>query len=707
MKKKIILLSLSSIMALSSCMEEIDPVDGCVSYDSEIRFGVSGLSVTKSIDECSSEDLEAGGFKVAVINDENSSILFNKGVTYIGGIYAVAGETYYYPSTGTISAYAVYPKTERINFKGSIATIAYTQNPDENMVVAKSVNVSRQKAAIDMEFSHPLSCVSFCIKGVDTNVDYKLKRIEVTAPDGGTYRFDTDDWGDIGSIETYSVFSSEGMLISTDEFEPVGESMSFIPGEIGIRVVWDCYDKDDGAVVGRYDQTASTVLSKGEYTTINLSLPKDDALYMTRALVFSSPTAAVLQYYINGSLGEINLEYSKDAVEWTPWNGSRITFGAGTKLYVRGKNPTGICTSLENVLRFQITGSNVRCIGDIMTLIDYDEEITTIPCDCCFYGLFASCAALIQAPSLSATTLTDRCYAYMFYNCSSLTQIPTISATTLAPYCCSNMFANCTSLTKAPILPATTLAPYCYQQMFRNCTSLVDAPILPATEIIEYCYSYMFENCTSLINAPALPSTELATYCYYNMFMNCTSLMRAPSLPATELASYCYSNMFNGCTSLTLAPELPATNLITRCYSDMFNGCISLSEAPALPALIAASYCYSSMFKGCTSLTKAPELPAIILATRCYQYMFNGCTALVSAPVLPATSLSAYCYNEMFNGCTQLNSITMLATSIPSTSLMNWVSGVSPTGTFTKAASMTTLPTGTSGIPDGWDVVSK
>jgi hypothetical protein len=59
----------------------------------------------------------------------------------------------------------------------------------------------------------------------------------------------------------------------------------------------------------------------------------------------------------------------------------------------------------------------------------------------------------------------------------------------------------------------------------------------------------------------------------------------------------------------------------------------------------------------------------------------------------------------MFNGCTNLNYIKMLATDISATSPLGyWVYGVSSTGTFVKNAAMTTLPTGTSGIPTGWTV---
>ena len=48
----------------------------------------------------------------------------------------------------------------------------------------------------------------------------------------------------------------------------------------------------------------------------------------------------------------------------------------------------------------------------------------------------------------------------------------------------------------------------------------------------------------------------------------------------------------------------------------------------------------------------------------------------------------------------------MLATSAPSSSgcLQYWVSGVSKTGKFIKNAAMTSLSTGSSGIPSGWTV---
>ena len=236
--------------------------------------------------------------------------------------------------------------------------------------------------------------------------------------------------------------------------------------------------------------------------------------------------------------------------------------------------------------------------------------------------------------------------------------------------------------------------------------NFTDKTTLP--ERCTYNFGSLFSGNVNLINAKdlELPATTLENYCYSSMFEGCTSLTTAPALPATTLATYCYTSMFEGCTSLTTAPELPVATLADGCYSSMFLECSSLTTAPELPATTLAQSCYSGMFADCTSFTNAPVLHATTLADSCYKSMFERCSSLTTAPELPATTLAQSCYQRMFQGCSNLNNITMLATDISALScLTNWVKGVSSTGTFTKAAEMTSLPTGTSGIPEGWTVV--
>ena len=351
-------------------------------------------------------------------------------------------------------------------------------------------------------------------------------------------------------------------------------------------------------------------------------------------LTFSSPSSFTLRYYFHIKTWDGTLEYFASDKTWTVWDGtttlSAVADDGEYVLYLRGTGNTNI-TGVDERSRLVLTGTDIKCIGNIENLLDY----TTV--------------ASGEHPAMA-----DHCYAYMFNGCTNLTQAPALPATTLAGYCYQGMFRGCTSLTQAPVLPATTLDEYCYADMFSNCTSLTQVPALSATTLTNNCYQAMFAGCTSLTQAPALPATTLAGYCYQAMFHGCTSLTQAPTLPATTLAVGCYTIMFSGCTSLTQAPALPATTLAGNCYNDMFHGCTSLTQVPALPATTLAENCYQSMFRGCTNLTQAPALPATTLVNSCYANMFHGCTSLTQAPALPATTLANFCYSNMFKGCTSL-----------------------------------------------------
>ena len=138
-------------------------------------------------------------------------------------------------------------------------------------------------------------------------------------------------------------------------------------------------------------------------------------------------------------------------------------------------------------------------------------------------------------------------------------------------------------------------------------------------------------------------------------------------------------------------------NIMSLLYGDNFSGQTSLTVDSV----------FHSLFIYNTNLINAENLilPATTLTSSCYRQMFQGCTSLTTAPELPAPTLANYCYLAMFGGSTNLNYIKCLATNISGRNcLNNWVLNVAATGTFVKAANMTSWPTGTSGIPDGWVV---
>ena len=270
-------------------------------------------------------------------------------------------------------------------------------------------------------------------------------------------------------------------------------------------------------------------------------------------LTFSSSNSFTLKVNNATKNWDGTLEYFASDKTWTTWAGtttlSAVYDDGEYFLYLRGTGNT-IITGNSGSHQWILTGTDIKCIGNIENLLNYATVETG-----------------------AHPTMANHCYQYMFYNCTSLIKAPELPATTLASNCYGYMFQGCTSLAQAPALPATTLAINCYQYMFQSCTSLTQAPSLPATTLANNCYKYMFYNCTSLKKAPELPATTLANNCYNSMFKDCTSLTQVPALPATTLANNCYQYMFQGCTSLISAPELPATTLADLCYYGMFQGC--------------------------------------------------------------------------------------------------------------------------------------
>lgn len=412
-----------------------------------------------------------------------------------------------------------------------------------------------------------------------------------------------------------------------------------------------------------------TVSAGGKTATCNVNVK----LVASKYLTFSSEWNVSLG--VNYKIENVDLYWSRDKNTWTGWDYTPLRFGPDNELYLCGKN-----TSL-NDLSFTVTGTTpFSCTGDIMSLIDMTQDVTTIPSGSCFYRLFANCTLLQKAPDLTATTLSNKCYYEMFSGCTGLLTPPVIAATKVGVQSCAYMFSGCTNLESAPVLHATKMESSCYEYMFSRCKNLKSAPELPATTLAYQCYYHMFYECESLTTAPELPALTMEEECYQGMFYGCKSLTAAPSLPAMTLAKACYYSMFENCSNLTSAPSLPALTLVEKCYSYMFDDCSSLETAPVIEATTVAKESCSNMFSYCGKLTQGPELKAKLLEERCYSSMFFQCSHLNYIKFLGQDWSPVYCTS-------------------------NWLYGVSQTGTFVKDASVPEMPRGESGIPKDWTVV--
>lgn len=494
--------------------------------------------------------------------------------------------------------------------------------------------------------------------------EVKVTELKIYCPEN-TNEDTTDDWGPItpyrqngegGVGTTYTALVIPGVIYAKLN---TSETHSYLPDEEP-----EALELETGKLEAGKSYTYNLIVGKNKVTvggvTVaewNTGTPLPEGVAEEDLTPYVTMTAAKTQTFkmtCTESYTLPDLEYSVNNGIWQKVEANQgVNFGGDLgSLRLRGICPNGTATDWENysTITFDNPSVEVKCSGDIRTLINYTAYATVATGNCRFCSLFKGCSVLTSAPELRATELKDYCYY--------------------------SMFEGCTSLTKAPELPATALKNSCYHSMFKGCTSLTQAPVLPATELQERCYESMFKGCTKLTQAPVLPATELKNYCYEEMFSGCKELTQAPMLSAEELGWYCYSNMFAGCTSLDKAPALPATTLQPFCYQGMFKNCTKLKEAPELKAITMNCNSYESMFAGCTSLVNAPALPATTLNDCCYQSMFSGCTSLKTAPKLGAAQIVYYCYQWMFENCTNLESVTMLATSSGNPNgLAGWLDG--------------------------------
>lgn len=494
---------------------------------------------------------------------------------------------------GTVTAVAtdytaVYPYTEGatisegvisgISLPATQTAVVGSFDPKAALMAAKTVSGGRELAFQNL------------VGYVKVTTDFDCKKIELCAASGealagaGTITFNegTPSFALGGDAE-----STITLLPAGDGTLAAGKTYYIAVPATTLAAGWSIRLTDTDDIVstkkGSKDITfkQSTILNLGPISKIEpryLTFSAESE--QTFTMNFRPDEAAAF------TLGDGEyFEYRVGNGEWNKFTETRseITFGGSHgDLQLRGISSKGTAESdaeKRTIISFG-KATDVRCSGDIRTLVNYKDYENANTSNARFCKLFNNCLQLTSAPDLPATELASKCY-----------------------YC---MFNHCESLTTAPALPATTLAAYCYESMFAFCLSLKSAPAeLPAEALAERCYYGMFCECSKLANAPDLPATTLAVECYSGMFGNCSSLKNAPDLPATKLAALCYQNMFQGCSALESVYIKAKPSLDeTICFEDWLEGAGNS---------LSIIYCYEEFYdfiKGAASefgLTLCPD----------------------------------------------------------------------------------------------------
>ena len=333
-----------------------------------------------------------------------------------------------------------------------------------------------------------------------------------------------------------------------------------------------------------------------------------------------------------------NLEVKIDNSNWITYNivegGSvGVTVPKGSKIYLRGNNPSGFNGGNGNDDNFQLTFSQSYNVGGYITSLLTTDGFETFELS-------------EEAKDISHT------FARLFF----------------------------------------------YEGNLINASNL----ILSLEYLTVYCYGGMFFGCSNLELPPQLPSTHLNVCCYENLFYDCVNLQQATALPALTIPQQAYAFMFAG-SGITEGAKIYATEAQDWACHGMFHRCERMVQMPDLEITILGSNALESMFQDCIALIKAPALPATELYECCYLQTFYNCHALQQAPVLHARVLAYMCYDHMFTN-SSVNNVTALFDEYNESACAGWLEGVAETGTFYKKAGVE-IPSGASGIPEGWEVV--
>ncbi len=641
--KKILTWACTAALFLTGCTTDTVSNGGWMDDSNAVRIQASaGSTLTRS------NPIETDESKLTGFNQGDKISVRNRNITVN---YTFDGEKLWVPEN---DKYLVWDEKD-LKFEGyypcdgkntfSVGCIKKNQSTPEALAQSDYMNITSNLQSIPsdkrltLELKRQTARLIFKIDKFNDEFskEVKVTKLKINCPEN-TNGETTDDWGPItpyrqngdgGVGTTYTALVIPGVINAE---LTTSEKHSYLPDEEP-----EALNLETGTLEAGKSYTYNLIVGKNKVTVGGVTVApwnKGNPLQGGEAEEDLTPyvtmTATSNQIFVMKRAGRYtlpDLEYSVNNGTWQKVVADNpVEFGGNLgSLRLRGKCPDGTAANWQNyyTITFSDPSVEVKCSGDIRTLIDYTVYETVATGNCSFFSLFKGCTALKSAPEL----------------------------------------------------PATALKIQCYQSMFEGCTSLTQAPDLPAKELKNNCYQSMFKGCTSLTQAPVLPATELKNNCYEEMFAGCKELTQAPMLSAEELGWYCYSNMFAGCTSLDKAPALPATTLQTHCYQGMFKNCTKLKEAPVLNAILMSTNSYESMFAGCTSLVNAPDLPATTLNDCCYQRMFSGCTSLKTAPKLGAAQIDRYSYQWMFENCTNLESVTMLANECKDNSLSGWLDG--------------------------------
>lgn len=257
--------------------------------------------------------------------------------------------------------------------------------------------------------------------------------------------------------------------------------------------------------------------------------------------------------------------------------------------------------------------------------------------------LLSALEALQSCPVLDTTGVTNM--ASMFDGCLSLELAPSMDTSSVTTV--NEMFMSCWHLRTVPLYNFSSLVDMSY--MFWECVSLLEIPLFNTSSVTNM--SFTFWECYALETIPLLNTVNVTNFSY--TFQYCRSLKCVPLFNTGSATTM--DSMFWGCSSLESVPRFNTSN-VTNMWG-MFGDCRSLENIPPFDTHFVQTF--QSMFSGCESLRTIPTLNTSSGTTMAS--MFSGCTSLREVPLLDTTAVTSMA--GMFTSCWALRSVPRFNTA--------------------------------------------
>lgn len=194
MKKYLFLSAIAALGLMTSCSEENEILEANGTYNNSVVFITAPKGCTRSAETITSIDK----FTVSGITADGSEYFTDTEFTYDNSKSVFTSNTpYYWPTTGTLSFYAISDPGMKTLAEGNVPQYSYTNWAGEKDLVSATVLAGQKTIPYKLTFQHLLSQVSISAEAVDKTeaLTYKLTSVEMTAPCDGRYNFATSTGG--------------------------------------------------------------------------------------------------------------------------------------------------------------------------------------------------------------------------------------------------------------------------------------------------------------------------------------------------------------------------------------------------------------------------------------------------------------------------------------------------------------------------------